>query len=300
MNVRNLATLALSVTFLGTAPIGCAVTSDGSASQRVVRSIDFGNGTASAYAEFDTTGAPAAIGVAFSANALDGLPGEPSDLRSCYDRDEDGVVDQTTECVNTHGFVIPMPDAVAAHSDIPFGWLLLSWNPVGHIPPGIYDVPHFDIHFVIESIENIFALHPGPCGPELMDCAQFEVARRPLPPNYMHSDFQDVEAVVPSMGNHLIDLTSPEFQGEDFTRTWIYGVYDGEVTFYEEMLTRAYILSGPNTCFPIKAPAAVGLSGYYPTQSCTRHDVDTGEYTVSIEGFELREASEPEPLPESM
>ena len=38
------------------------------------------------------------------------------------------------------------------------------------------------------------------------------------------------------MGNHLIDPTSAEFHGKKFTRTWIYGAYDGHVTFVEEML----------------------------------------------------------------
>jgi len=31
------------------------------------------------------------------------------------------------------------------------------------------------------------------------------------------------------MGNHLLDLTGPEFNKQPFTRTWIYGAYDGKV-----------------------------------------------------------------------
>ena len=38
----------------------------------------------------------------------------------------------------------------------------------------------------------------------------------------MHADFKNVDAVVPAMGNHLIDPTSAEFNGKKFTRTWIY------------------------------------------------------------------------------
>jgi hypothetical protein len=34
----------------------------------------------------------------------------------------------------------------------------LNWNPHGHIPPGVYDLPHFDFHFYIEPIEKIFAI----------------------------------------------------------------------------------------------------------------------------------------------
>jgi hypothetical protein len=125
-------------------------------------------------------------------------------------------------------------------------------------------------------------------------CDQFEIARKPLPPNYVHADFRDVEAVVPAMGNHLIDLTGAEFNKQPFTRSWIYGVYDGRVTFYEEMVTREHLLAAPNTCAPIKSPKAVAQRGYYPTVSCIRRDAASGDYVVSLERFALREASAPE------
>ena len=72
--------------------------------------------------------------------------------------------------------------------------------------------------------------------------------------------------MAPAMGNHLIDLTGPEFNGQRFTRSWIFGIYDGRITYYEEMLSRDYLLSKPDTCNPIKAAAAVGQAGYYPTR----------------------------------
>jgi hypothetical protein len=157
----------------------------------------------------------------------------------------------------------------------------------------VYDTPHFDVHFFIDTIANAFAIQSGPCGPEFVRCDQFEIARRPVPASYMHPDFKDVEGVVPAMGNHLIDLTGPEFNRQPFTRTWIYGVYGGRVTFYEEMVTRAFLLSQPNACFPIKTPPAVALTGFYPTVSCLRHDVRSGDVTVSMERFVLRRAEPP-------
>lgn len=254
---------------------------------------DLGKGTVSSYAEFTAAGTPRALGVAFSQGALEGLPTGGSDGHHCFDRNKDGAVDPATECLHQYELVLPLPDVVARRQDIPFTWVLLNWNPGGHIPPGVYDVPHFDIHFFMEPIANVFAIAPGPCGPEFIRCDHFEVARRPLPANYMHPDFKDVEAAVPAMGNHLVDLTGPEFNKQPFTRTWIYGAYDGKVTFYEEMVTRAFLLSKPSTCFPIKTPPAVGRSGFYPTLSCLRHDARTGEDTVSMEGFAFREASPP-------
>ena len=88
----------------------------------------------------------------------------------------------------------------------------------------------------MEPIAKIFALQSGPCGPELMNCDQFAIAKQPVPSNYIHPDFKDVDGVVPAMGNHLVDLTGPEFQKQPFTRSWIFGAYGGRIIFYEEMV----------------------------------------------------------------
>jgi len=278
--------------------IGCSDNkqADVSSGRSLGANASVGSGTVSSYAEFDKNGAPKAIGIVFPASALDGLPTAHSDGHHCFDRNKDGKIDPEAECVATHEWVIPLPSEAARSSGIPFKWVGLNWNPSGHIPPGVYDLPHFDVHFYIDPIETVFALGLGPCGPEFVRCDQFELANKPLPANYMPPDFKSVGAVAPAMGNHLIDPTSPEFNGKKFTRTWIYGVYDGRVTFYEEMLTRDYLLSRPTACFPIKPAPAVGIKGYYPSQSCIRYNAQANEYTISIEGFTLREASAPEPV----
>jgi hypothetical protein len=283
--------------------VGCGGnvdSSDGQTERTLGAVSHVGSAAAQSYAEFDESGHPLAIGLVFSSDYFDALPAEPSDLHHCFDRDDDGVVDSSSECLHEHEWVIPLPSAVASRSDIPFKWSLLNWNPNGHMPPGIYDVPHLDIHFYMEPIERVFAIESGPCGPEFVRCDEFEIGKRPVPPNYVAPDYQDVDAVAPAMGNHLVDLTSSEFKGEPFTRTWIYGAYDGRITFYEEMVTLAYLLEQRSECFDIKSAAAVATRGFYPTASCSRYDPETGEYTVSMEGFVLREASPPEPVPASV
>ena len=273
--------------------IGCSPA--GESGGRVLgQNWELGNGTVTSFAEFGDNHVPSAMGIVYSAGALDNLPASNSDQHHCFDRDSNGSVDPAMECFATHEAVIPLPDALATRADFPFTWVLFNWNPVGHIPPGVYDVPHFDIHFYIESIANVFALQDGPCGPEFIRCDQFELGKKPVPANYIHPDFKDVGAVAPAMGNHLIDLTGPEFNGEQWERNFIFGIYDGKITFYEEMVTRAHLLSQQSACQPIKSPPAVGVSGYYPTQSCVRFDSVTGEYTVSMEEFTFREASDPE------
>jgi len=252
-----------------------------------------GRGTVSSFAQLDRTGEPTAIGVVFSRAALEGLPASGSDGHHCFDRNKDGTVDHATECVHTYEFVLPLPDAMARREDVPFKWVLLNWNPMGHIPPGIYDVPHFDVHFYMEPIASVFAIESGPCGPEFVRCDHFEKGRQPVPSNYLPPDYRNVDAVVPAMGNHLIDLSGPEFNKQPFTRSWIYGIYGGKVTFYEEMVAHATLASRPQSCSPIKVTPAVATSGLYPTMSCLRHDPATGEVTVSMETFTRRAASPP-------
>jgi hypothetical protein len=249
-----------------------------------------GNGAVSSFAQFDSTGAPRTVGIELSAAALASLPAESSDHHHCFDHDGDGATTNATECAHTHEFVIPLPDAISQRDDVPFKWVLLNWNQHGHMPPGIYDVPHFDVHFYMESIENVFAVHDGPCGPEFVNCDHFERGKTPVPDGLMHADFKDVDAVAPAMGNHLIDVTGHEFHGMPFTSSWIYGVYDGRVTFYEQMVARDYLLSRPNACTPIKSPPAVAVAGYYPTQRCVGYDAAADSYVVSMDEFAYREA----------
>jgi hypothetical protein len=286
--------LLLAVTMLALA--GCASLSPGPQTGRSLGwGVPLGKGTATSYAEFDRAGAPKALGIVFSASALDGLP-TGSDNHRCFGRGKDGAIGPETKCQHTFEYAVPLPDAAVRRADVPFKWVLLNWNPVGHIPPGIYDVPHFDVHFEMVPIADIFAIEPGPCGPEYVRCDQFRIGTKPVPPNYVPADYRDVEAVVPAMGNHLIDLTGSEFHKHPFTSSFIYGVYDGKVIFYEDMVTRALLLSKPNACTPIKQPKAFATRGFYPTLSCVRHDAASGDYTVSLEDFVLREASPPEPI----
>jgi hypothetical protein len=256
---------------------------------------DVGTGRISTYAEMEAGGRPKAIGVSFSSAFMDAPPASHSDQHRCTDRNKDGVVDRPAECNMWHEWAVPLPTEAAKRPDVPFKWALINWNPMGHIPPGVYDLPHFDVHFYLEPIEKVFAIEPGACGPEFVRCDQFDVAKKPIPANYIHPDYKDVGAVAPAMGNHLVDLTSPEFEGQRFTRSWIVGAYDGRITFYEEMLSREYILSKPDRCHPIKTAAAVERAGYYPTVSCVRYDGARDTYTVSMEEFVLRERSDPAP-----
>ncbi|MFN7979239.1 MAG: hypothetical protein U0P30_13975 [Vicinamibacterales bacterium] len=174
-------------------------------------------------------------------------------------------------------------------SGTPFQFMMLDWNPDGHAPAGIYDKPHFDFHFYLQDYEDVMQIAAGPCSG--VDCDVFEKATTPVPAKYLPPGFIDVGSVVPYMGNHLVDVTSPEFNGQPFTRTWIYGAYDGDVTFYEPMMTRQSLLDQPNQCSALKLPQAYAESGYYPTKVCTELDARRSVYRVFVTGFVYRQQS---------
>jgi hypothetical protein len=170
--------------------------------------------------------------------------------------------------------------------DTPMQYMMFDWNPQGHEPAGIYDKPHFDFHFYMQDLDDVMDINPGPCAG--LDCDDYAKARRPVPAAFTPQGYIDVGSVVPYMGNHLIDPTSPEFNGQAFTRTWLYGAYDGEITFYEPMITKATLTGDPNHCEALKLPREYAESGYYPTKYCTAYDSTASLYRVSIQGFEYR------------
>jgi hypothetical protein len=288
--------LRLFAVVFGLVSSACAASPRTSDARLLGQPVTAGKGTLTSYTQLGESGAPKAIGVVFTRAAVEEPPPEISDGHRCFDANQDGSIDLQTECSAWHEYVLPLPSEISRRTDIPFKWALVNWNPQGHIPQGVWDRAHFDVHFYLEPIERVFAIQRGPCGPEFVRCDQFLRARKPVPPNYVPGDYKDVQAVAPAMGNHLIDPSGPELHGEPFKRHWIYGIYDGRVIFYEEMVGRDYLMTRPQVCNAIKSPEAVALSGYYPTRSCIRYEKATDEYTVSMEDFVMRTASPAQPI----
>ncbi|MSP04689.1 MAG: hypothetical protein EXR05_05495 [Acetobacteraceae bacterium] len=223
-------------------------------------------------------------------SVLENMP-TGSSGQACIDLNKDGKIDPVKERSALHERLLPWPSDLARRADIPLKWVPLNWNPKGHILPGIYDTSHFEVHFMIDPIESILSIHPGGCGPEHLRCDQFAAARKPTPGNYTLASYIDVGAVVPGMGNHLVNVTGPEFKGKKFKCRWIYGVYGGRVTFYEDMVDLAYLKSKPSEYFPIPELEAVAASGYYQTQSCICYVEGNNNYMVFPEGFAMRTAA---------
>jgi hypothetical protein len=257
-------------------------------------SAPLGMGEQTAYTQ--TVGSrPVSVGVRISDEGLDELPYDPPNAGLwCYDKNGDGTTDRMTECAGGYETALPLGPDFRREVDSPYSYVLLNWNPMGHPPPHVYHLPHFDVHFYLNDNAERLKIRPGPC-PALVNCDDYELGKDLPDPRYIAPDYEDIEAIEPAMGNHLIDRTGPEFHGERFTHTFIYGSWDDEITFYEPMVTLEWLSglrdgSRPNACYDLKLPEGWQESGWYPTRYCIRHLDNRDELTVSLEGFRYRNA----------
>ncbi len=247
-----------------------------------------GNGNFQTYVLQKSDGTLKALGYVFPEETLENLPPKTRlhDGLHCFDVNGDGEISQNTECAGGHQRFLFFPNE---RGDTPISWALLDWNPIGHMPSGVYDHPHFDFHFYIQSFYERNAIEVGPCEGH-MNCQVYEKAIKDVPEKYMPVGYINPKAVEAKMGNHLIDPTSGEFDpqhGHHFTHTFIWGAYDGHITFMEPMITLAFLKEKSSECYPIKMPKSFEVGGNYPTKYCIRFK---GKYYISLEGFESKKA----------
>lgn len=166
-------------------------------------------------------------------------------------------------------------------SIVPFKFLGMGWNPSGHPPMEIYGKPHFDFHFYMMTPSEVAAIPPYEA-----DSTKFKNAPAA---DYLPANYFNAGGGVPQMGAHWVDVTSSEFNGQPFTQTFLYGSYDGKVTFYEPMITLAFLKSATSFERSIPQPSKVQKSGWYPTKlKITKHD---GLTDVIVTGFVYRTQS---------
>lgn len=218
-----------------------------------------GNGTVYSWVRYGPNHKPMSVGVTFTETALDGLHPEPP---------------AGTEMPGyEYRLALPKDAPVEGFDNIG-----VDWNPRGHIPPGIYDVPHFDFHFY--SISTAQRDKITAVGADIKRCD------RPVPKQYQPDRyFLPPGTHFPKMGSHWIDATTPELSGQPFTHTLIYGSYDGKWIFIEPMVTKAFLETKPDIMLPIVPLKSVQKHGWYPTKYVIRYNEQRKEYTVALTGL---------------
>lgn len=253
-------------------------------SQRFVygASQSLGQGTVRTYIVLDPAGKPASLGVAISETAMGTLPQTP---------------------------MPGMPSAAMLTLSLPpeaattgFNHVMFDWNPAGHEPEHVYTHPHFDFHFYQITPAERDALVPT--NPEFGAKSGIFPAAEYVPNGFMPAstlaNIPPAAAAVPFMGMHWLDTTSPELQpppnGKTFTRTFIYGSYNGRFTFLEPMITKAFIETAKGTpqgmAFPVSVPTKVTTTGMYPNAYSIKYDATAKEYRVALDGLVAKQAAQ--------
>jgi len=262
--MKKIAMLSLAVAVLATS---CKKDNEGKDGIFKGPVVQVHNGKAWTWVQLDKSNNPERLGVTIDDAALNSLPVGT------------GTGDGGHDHMGGNNFVLKFH---AKASATPYDHVGLDWNPIGHEPEQIYGKPHFDFHFYMMSAEAVAAIPPYE-----VDSLKFKNWPAPA---YFPANYFNAGGGVPQMGAHWIDLTSPEIGGgQPFTQTFIFGSYDGKVTFYEPMITLEFLKASSNFERNIPQPAKVQKSGYYPTkQRIVKHD---GVTEVILDGFVYRTQS---------
>ncbi|BAL27008.1 DUF5602 domain-containing protein [Azoarcus sp. KH32C] len=217
--------------------------------------VRLGHGSAHTIVRTDAEGGLASIGVVFGAAALVGLPTPAAGASPNFP------------------YLLPMPTTgpktVVDH-------VVVNWESAGHPPPHVYDVQHFDFHFYFVSHEEqmriTFGSESESGDPGQQPPADLMPAGYVMPPG----------TAVAQMGAHAIDPKAPEFNGQPFTVTLIYGYYNKQQLFIEPMATLAFLRSKQSYSAPVVRPAAYTKTGAYPSSYSVKYDKRKKVYEVTL------------------
>lgn len=223
--------------------------------------VQIGNGHMRSWINITHSGRPLAIGLEMTDGALTNLPTDPANHM------------EATWHVGLHK---------KAHEVTPFDHLMINWNVMGHEPPPIYGLPHFDMHFYKVGMDEVM---------NMTDPVKFNLLPAPgyIPPAYLFA------GGVPMMGSHWVDLMAPELQAPNspnyaaFTHTMIYGSYDGEVIFVEPMITRAFLQSGATVQKWYRQPQLFDPANtYYPQRYSIWENEKNGRHYIALDEMIMR------------
>lgn len=195
-------------------------------------------------------------------------------------------------------FVLGFPET----DEVPFSWFGFDWEPGGHYPGDVYAIPHFDFHFYFTAHDLIADVPTVALPPEEHETLYtYPMPTDQHPPGYFRTNY-----VFGYMGEHLYDETAPEYNGETFGNTFVYGHWDGELIFMEPMITVPYfeqLMAGADPDLAqlegvghddrreLSMPDRFPTAGEYPTEYAVRYREDRDVFTIVQDSFESFEAS---------
>lgn len=223
------------------------------------------------------SGAPVAVGngtarVEVTVNGMD----EPESVSVVMTRDALRNLPAVEGTQMVWEFPLPMPETGPKTG---YDHVVLDWNPVGHVPEGVFNVPHFDVHFYLISGQEREAITFHGAGRELAMKApdpQLIPAGYVIPP----------DAAVDRMGMYGLDPAGGEFNGQPFSHNFIYGYHKGELMFVEPMVSLAFLQSLPDATSQVKKPQRYSYPGWYPASYSIAFDAGRGEYRIALQNLD--------------
>jgi hypothetical protein len=254
VNARWHPTALLAAAFMALLARGPA-TAAGKAATYEGKAVPIGQGAAHTVVRTDASGKLAAIGVMFTPGMLDGLPRPATGAEPDFP------------------YLLPMPTpgprTIVDH-------VVIDWESVGHPPPHVYDVPHFDFHFYLVSEVDqrsvVFSDERESGDVRQQPPRELLAAGYLVPPG----------TAVSRMGVHAIDPSAPEFHGGPFTARFLYGYYNRRQTFLEVMASLSFLESKPSFTAPVRRPKAHTKPGAYPSTYSVTYEPARDVYEVTL------------------
>jgi hypothetical protein len=226
--------------------------------------VTFGYGKVRSWISMDSNGHPEEIGIEITPEAFKNL-----------------TMEDTKMIPPEHATVV-VPLHLKATQLTPIDHIGLNWNPNGHEPQGVFDVPHFDIHFYMISVKEQMAIPAW--SPET------DAAFNNYPPmGYMPADYftpPGPATAEPQMGKHWLPINLPAYL--PFSKIMIYGSYNGQLIFVEPMITLDYLLSNVDFSADYSQPEHFEKAGNYPTMYNIYHNEVSGNTYITLSEFVAR------------
>lgn len=223
-----------------------------------------GHGTMTAWVKLDPHGRPLALGVTLTEAAISGLPTK-------------ATPDRESPITSLEDALVFPPEA----RETAFEHVGVSWHPYGHEPFEHWGAPHLDFHFFL--VDQLARAGMTSVGDDTLRMF------KPPPSNMVPADYVDAHIAAPNQGDHWVDRLAREFHGHGLDDTFLYGSYNGEIVFWEPMISVPYWLSHPDKLVNIKLPRDYARRGvYYPTQYRMSYDPVAHTYSVAYEGLVRR------------
>lgn len=259
LKALRIARLAGVIGAVALLPLGLARCSDSTGGgERLLIGADITVGGGSAHTEVrvNRDGEPVSMAVVLTEAGTSGLP---------------------TTMPSTE-FVLPLP---AEPSGTLFKHVTLDWHPGGHNPPGVFNVPHFDVHYYMITPPQRDAISPA--DPQFSAKSLLRPAAELIPAPYTGDPF-----AIPRMGVHYTDPNAPERKGQGLSLTFIYGFYNGEMIFLEPMVSKSFLDLKTSVVADLALPARYQVPGFYPTQHAFKYDAATKQYRFELLNFVSR------------